>query len=140
LTLSTSIIKPELFMRRVAFLLGLFLGTAAQAQTSFPYDRDLVLDALPMRGSKRVPILSVSPNGQAQIDLWCKRGTGQAVIAGETVTIIMGAMTEEACTPERAQADEQMIAALSAITNWSFRGDAVTFTGGGTLRFRAAAN
>ena len=127
-------------MRRVAFLLGLLPATAAQAQTSFPYDRDLVLDARPMRGSKRVPILSVSPNGQAQIDLWCKRGTGQAVIAGDTVTIIIDAMNDEVCTAERAQADQQMIAALSAVTNWSFRGDAVTFTGGSTLRFRAAAN
>ena len=71
---------------RVALLLALLFAPAAQAQ-DFPYDRDLVLKARPMRGSKRVPILSVSPDGQAQIDLWCKRGTGQAVIAGETVTI-----------------------------------------------------
>lgn len=110
------------------------------AQAAFPYDRDLVLDARPMRGGKRVPILSVGADGHAQIDLWCKRGTGQAVIAGDTVTIIVGAMADEACTGERAQADEQMIAALSTVTNWSFRGDVVTFSGGATLRFRAAAN
>lgn len=110
------------------------------AQAAFPYDRDLVLDARPMRGGKRVPILSVGADGHAQIDLWCKRGQGQAVIAGDTVTIIVGAMADEPCTPERAQADEQMIAALSAVTNWSFRGDVVTFSGGATLRFRAAAN
>ena len=110
------------------------------AQAAFPYDRDLVLDARPMRGGKRVPILSVGTDGHAQIDLWCKRGQGQAVIAGDTVTIIVGAMADEPCTPERAQADEQMIAALNAVTNWSFRGDVVTFTGGATLRFRAAGN
>ena len=110
------------------------------AQAAFPYDRDLVLDARPMRGGKRVPILSVGADGHAQIDLWCKRGQGQAVIAGDTVTIIVGAMADEPCTPERAQADEQMIAALNAVTNWSFRGDVVTFSGGATLRFRAAAN
>jgi hypothetical protein len=72
----------ESFMRcRVALFLALLLGSAAQAQ-EFPYDRDLVLDARPMRGSKRVPVLSVAANGEAQIDLWCKRGSGQAVIGG----------------------------------------------------------
>jgi heat shock protein HslJ len=111
-----------------------------RAQSAFPYDRDLVLDARPMRGSKRVPILSVAANGEAQIDLWCKRGTGQAVIAGETITIIIGNMADEACTPDRAQADEQMILALSQVTTWNLRGDVVTFNGGASLRFRAAAN
>ena len=124
---------------RVAFVLCLLLASAVQAQ-DFPFDRDLVLDARPMRGSKRVPVISVDAGGTAQIDLWCKRGTGQAVIAADTITIIIGAMKDESCTPERAQADEETIAALSAVTNWSFRGNAVTFTGGTTLRFRAAAH
>ena len=53
---------------RVAFLLALLFAPAAKAQ-EFPYDRDLVLDARPMRGSKRVPILSVAATGAAQIDL-----------------------------------------------------------------------
>jgi len=124
---------------RVALLLALLFAPAAQAQ-DFPYDRDLVLDARPMRGGKRVPILSVAANGEAQIDLWCKRGSGQAVIAGETITIIVRTMADEACTPERAQADELMIVALSQVRTWSLRADVVTFNGGATLRFRAAAN
>ena len=94
-----------------------------------------------MPGSKRVPILSVDASGQAQIDLWCKRGNGQAVIAGGTITIIVGTMREESCAADRAQADEELIAALTQVTNWSFRGDVVTFTGStARLRFRAAAN
>ncbi len=124
---------------RVAFVLGLLLASAAQAQ-EFPYDRDLVLDAWPMRGSKRVPVLSVDGSGQAQIDLWCKRGQGQAVIAGDTITIIVRAMADEACTPERAQADEQMLVALSQVTSWSLRGDVVTFNGAAPLRFRTASH
>jgi len=124
---------------RGAFVVLLLFVSAAHAQ-DFPFDRDLVLDARPMRGSKRVPVISVDAGGAAQVDLWCKRGSGQAVIAGDTVTIIIGAMKDEPCTPERAQADEETIAALSAVTNWSFRGNAVTFTGGTTLRFRAAAH
>ena len=93
-----------------------------------------------MRGSKRVPVLAVGADGQAQIDLWCKRGRGQATIAADTITIAIGAMNDESCSPERAQADEDMIAALSQVTNWSQRGDVVTLTGAKPLRFRAATN
>ena len=64
------------------------LVAPAVAQSAFPYDRDLVLDARAMRGGKRVPVLSVEQNGRAQIDLWCKRGDGQAAIAGDAITII----------------------------------------------------
>src|SRR5882757_10219384 len=102
--------------RRACFafaLLGLFATGATQAQSAFPYDRDMVLDARPMRGSKRVPILAISESGEAQIDLWCKRGKGQAAISGDAITITVGAMNDEPCTPERAQADDDMLAALS---------------------------
>ena len=112
----------------------------ASAQVEFPYDRDLVLDAPAMRGGKRVPVLAIEPNGSAQIDLWCKRGQGQAIIAGETITIMVGTMNEEPCTPERTQADDDMLAALQAATNWSARGDVITLIGAKTLRFRAATN
>ena len=86
-----------------------------------------------MRGGKRVPVLSVEQNGRAQIDLWCKRGDGQAAIAGDAITITVGAMRDEPCTPERAQADEDMLAALAGVTNWSARGDVVTLTGAKTV-------
>jgi heat shock protein HslJ len=121
-------------------VLACLLAASAVAQNEFPYDRDLVLDARPMRGSKRVPVLAVGADGQAQIDLWCKRGRGQATIAADTITIAIGAMNDESCSPERAQADEDMIAALSQVTNWSQRGDVVTLTGAKPLRFRAATN
>ena len=123
----------------VAFVLSLLFTCVAQAQ-EFPYDRDLVLEARPMRGSKRVPVLAIGAGGQTQIDLWCRRGQGQAVIAGDTITIIVGTMNDETCTPERAEADEQLILALSQVTAWNFRGDVVTFNGGTPLRFRAASH
>ena len=129
--------------RRACFafaLLGLFAATATEAQSAFPYDRDMVLDARPIRGSKRVPILAISEGGEAQIDLWCKRGRGQAAIAGDTITITIGAMNDEPCTPERAQADEDMLAALAEVTGWQQRGDALTLTGPKSLRFRLATN
>ena len=128
-------------MRRlVACVLAFAFVTAAFAQSDFPYDRDMVLDARPMRGGKRVPVLAIGAGGRAQIDLWCKRGEGQAAIAGDTITIIIGAMADEPCTPERAQADEDMIAALAGVTNWAMRGDVVTLTGAKPLRFRLAAH
>jgi hypothetical protein len=101
--------------RRVAFVFGLLLASAAQAQDG-PFDRDP--PSIRGRcGSKRVPVLSIDPDGGAQIDLWCKRGQGEAAVAGDTITIAIGAMRDGPCTPERAQADEDMIAALSAVTN-----------------------
>jgi len=36
--------------------------------------------------------------------------------------------------------DEDMLAALAGVTNWSARGDVVTLTGATSLRFRAATN
>ena len=80
----------------------------------------MVLDARPMRGGKRVPVLAIGADGRAQIDLWCKRGEGQAAIAGDTITIIIGAMADEPCAPERTLADEDMIAALAGVTNGQF--------------------
>ncbi len=131
------------FVRAAALagLAALSVGiVAAQAQSAFPYDHDLVLDARPMRGSKRVPILAVAEDGTTQIDLWCKRGEGKAVIAADTITIIIGTMNDEPCTPERAQADEDMLNALSQATSWSLNGDVVTFNGAKPLRFRVATN
>ena len=128
---------------RVAIIGSLLAAGAlpAIAQAEFPYDRDLVFDARPMRGGKRVPILSIDGAGRAQIDLWCKRGQGEAIIAGDSITILVGAMRDEACTAERAQADEEMIAALGQVTSWSLRGEALTLSGATTsLRFRAASN
>jgi heat shock protein HslJ len=134
-------------MRRLevvrAFVLTALLAAgiaAAWAQGEFPYDRDLVLDARPLRGSKRLPVIAISPDGRAQIDLWCKRGNGQAAIAGDTITIALGAMSEEPCTAEHAQADEDMLAALAGVTGWSQRGDVVTLAGARPLRFRIASN
>jgi heat shock protein HslJ len=129
--------RPALFA--IALLLSSFAGSV-RAQTDFPYDRDMVLDARPMRGGKRVPVLAVAADGRAQIDLWCKRGQGQAAIDGNAITITPGVMSDEPCTPERAQADEDLLAALSQVTNWRQNGDVVILAGAKSLRFRLATN
>lgn len=126
---------------RLAFaLLGLLAAGASEAQSAFPYDRDMLLDTRPMRGSKRVPILAISEGGEVQIDLWCRRGRGQAAISGDAITITIGAMNDEPCTPERAQADDDMLAALTEVTSWQQRGDILTLNGSKLLRFRLATN
>src|SRR5438309_781969 len=59
---------PLMLDRRACFafaLLGLCATSASEAQSAFPYDRDMVLDARPMRGSKRVPILAIAEGGEA---------------------------------------------------------------------------
>lgn len=112
----------------------------ALGQGQFPYERDLVLEARAMKGSKRLPVLTIEANGRAQIDLWCKRGRGTAAIDGGAITITVGDMKDEPCTPERTQADEEVIEALGSMTGWSLRGDMVTLTGAKQLRFRAATN
>jgi heat shock protein HslJ len=128
--------------RLAALILAAMLPVivAADAQPAFPYDRDLVLDAPPMRGGKRVPVIEIDPSGRAQIDLWCRRGNAQAAVSGEAITFTLGVMDDGPCTPERAQADEQMIAALAQVTGWRLQGDVVTLTGAATLRFRLATN
>ena len=60
-----------------AFALGVagfvISAACACAQEDFPFEHELLLDAHPMKGSKRIPVLSVEPDGTATIDLWCKQ-------------------------------------------------------------------
>ena len=125
----------------VLTLAVLSAAVAAQAQSGFPYNRDLVFEARPMRGSKRVPILTFAEDGRMQIDLWCKRGQGQAAMVDGVLKITAGDMTEESgCSAERLAADDEMLAALAGVTGMNLSGDIVTLTGAKPLRFRAATN
>jgi hypothetical protein len=48
----------------------------------FPFGHELLLDASPMRGSKKMPILDIGDAGAAEIELWCNSVKAQLVIAG----------------------------------------------------------
>jgi len=127
--------------------LGLALGLMvlgvlipASADERFPFDRELLLDTKPMRGSKRIPGLEISAGGQAAIDLWCNSGRGQVVIAADTITIIPGAMSERQCGPDQMRGDVDMLATLNQVTNWKREGNFVVLIGPKTLRFRPATN
>jgi heat shock protein HslJ len=120
---------------------GIFLGLTPQALAqAFPFGSELVLDANPMRGSKKIPSIDIGQNGTADIDLWCNAVKARLVIAANTITIITGEMSSRQCPPERARADEELLTALNEVTNWRMESEALVFTGGRTLRFRVQTN
>jgi hypothetical protein len=117
-----------------------FSAMSAHAEEGFPFGMEMTLDALPMAGSKRIPDLDIGDNGEVVLELWCKGGKGQFSVAGNTVVFMPGPMADRGCPPARAQADDELIAALSEVTNWQRRGDGVAFIGPKTLRFRLNTN
>jgi hypothetical protein len=74
------------------------------------------------------------------LELWCKGGKGQFSVAGNTVIFVTGAMENRPCPPDRAQADDELIAALTDAGTWKRQGDFVSFVGAKTLRFRINTN
>ena len=121
-------------------LIGVATAAGVEAESEFPFGHELLLDAAPMAGSKRVPSLDIAENGLADIDLWCNSIKGQMIVAGDTITILTGARTERSCAPERMRGDEDVLAALTQATNWRREGDILVLTGPRTLRFRLPTN
>jgi heat shock protein HslJ len=119
---------------------GALPGKPVAAAEGFPFDEELLLDAKPMRGSKRVPTLEVGPGGAVMIDLWCNTVQGQIVVAADTITVMTGSKTNRSCAPERERGDEEMLSLLEQVTTWRREGDAVVLIGPQTLRFRRATN
>jgi heat shock protein HslJ len=114
-------------------------ATGAAAQ-EFPYERELLLDANPMKGTRRVPVFEVDKEGKGSVDLWCASVQTHFIVAGNTITILIGTKTEKQCAPELMKADEEMVKALEEVTTWRRDGLMLTFTGSKTLRFRMATN
>jgi heat shock protein HslJ len=111
------------------------LGLAQQSD--FPFESELFLDARPMPGSKRIPNLDIAGNGTIVLEMWCNRVEGQLVVAGDTITVMVGQPTERPCTPEQAQRDADLLATLNEVTNWRRAGDDLLLVGPRTLRFKA---
>jgi heat shock protein HslJ len=131
--------------RRGAFLLtGLALVLAAVPAPlraeGFPFGQELLLDASPMRGSKKVPILDIGDGGSAEIELWCNSVKAQLIVAGDTITIITGESSSRPCAPDRARADADLLAALNDVTSWRMERSALVLSGARTLRFRLQTN
>jgi len=119
----------------------LAIGTSSlAAERAFPFDSELMLDAKPMKGSKRVPIMTIARNGEAEIDLWCNSVQGQIVVVDSTITVMTGAKTDRPCDEARSRGDDDLLTALSQATSWSRDGGVLTLRGATTLRFRQATN
>lgn len=113
--------------------------TAATAD-EFPFGAEMTLDAPPMRGSKRIPNLEIGDKGEVVLELWCKGGKGQFSVANDTVIFVPGQMEERQCSPERAAADDDLLAALGDASGWRRQGTSVQFMGPKVLRFRINTN
>ena len=125
--------------RALAFAL---LAVSAQAACAeeFPFGREMTLDARRLAGSKRLPSLEIDERGAVRIELWCKGGSGQLSVAGDTVVFVPGTIEDRGCPADKAQMDDDLVAALGAATNWKRQGDDITFTGPTTLRFHLNTN
>jgi len=112
----------------------------AQADNGFPFGMEMTLDVGRQTGSKRIPNLEIGDAGEVVLELWCKGGKGQFSVAGNTVIFVAGAMENRSCPPDRAQADDELIAALSDVATWKRQGDFISFIGTKTLRFQLNTN
>jgi len=132
------------FLRQAAVVLVLAAATIqpipARADNSFPFGLEMTLDVARQPGSKRLPTLDIGDSGETTLELWCKGGKGQFSIAGNTVIFVAGPLQDRACPPARAQADDELVAALSEAATWKRQGDFVSFTGTKPLRFRLNTN
>jgi heat shock protein HslJ len=117
-----------------------FQVNPAFADGEFPFGLAMTLDAARQPGSKRLPNLEIGDNGEAVLELWCKGGRGQFSVAGNTVIFAAGPMQDRACPPAKAQADDDLVVALSEAATWKRQGDVVSFIGARTLRFRLDTN
>jgi hypothetical protein len=132
------------FVRQAA--IALVLGAAvfevmpASADNGFPFGQEMTLDAGRQPGSKRIPNIEIGDSGETVLELWCKGGKGQFSVAGNTVIFVAGQLEDRACPPAQAQADDDLVAALSEAATWKRQGDFVSFIGTRTLRFRLNTN
>ena len=108
--------------------------------TRFPFGLEMTLDVARQPGSKRLPTLEIGDSGEVILELWCKGGKGQFSVAGDSVVFVVGPMENRSCQPERAQADDDLVAGLKEAQSWKRQGDFVSFIGAKMLRFRINTN
>jgi hypothetical protein len=118
----------------------LAMSAAARAEDDFPFGTEMTMEALPQPGSKRIPNIEIGDNGEVVLELWCKGGRGQFSVAGNTVIFVPGPIQDRSCPPGRAQADDDLVAALSRVETWKRQGEVLTLIGPKPLRFRVTGN
>lgn len=118
----------------------LVMSAVARAEEGFPFGTEMTLEAVPQPGSKRIPNIEIGDNGEVVLELWCKGGKGQFSVAGNTVIFVPAAIQDRSCPPAKAQADDDLVAALSSVETWKRQGDVLTLSGPKPLRFRTNGN
>lgn len=124
----------------VLLIAALLNVSPASADDGFPFGSEMTLDVGRQPGSKRIPNIEIGDAGEVVLELWCKGGKGQFSVAGNTVIFVAGEMENRSCAPDRAQADDDLIATLTDAATWKRQGDFVSFVGARTLRFRINTN
>src|SRR5580704_18841476 len=132
----TSVVRVTAF----ALVVSLSSMDCVKAADGFPFGMEMTLEAARLPGSKRVPDLDIGDHGEVVLELWCKGGKGQFSVAGNTVIFVAGPLEDRACPPAKAQADDELIAALTEASTWTRQGDVVSFAGTRPLRFRLLTN
>jgi heat shock protein HslJ len=129
-------------------------GLCAAQLADFPFDRELLLEAQPMRPGKRMPSLTIESNGRATIDLWCRSLPGRVELGAGTIAIVPAVSPSELaqtplpamqsagqCTEPRIAADEELLASLAGAAQWKFERDTVVIDAASRpLKFRPAGN
>ncbi len=133
-------VTPRLKFAAAVSLAAVLAGNAPANAQEFPFGLEMTLEASRMPGSKRIPSLEIGDRGEVVLELWCKGGKGQFSVAGNTIVFVPGAMENRSCPPDRAQADDDLLAALGDATTWRRQGDFVTLIGPKQLRFRLNTN
>lgn len=133
---------PKFLMPAAALVLvaAALIAGPARADDGFPFGLEMTLDVARQPGSKRLPTLDIGDAGDVIVELWCKGGKGQFSVAGNTVIFVAGPMEDRSCPSARAQADDELVAALGEAATWKRQGDFVSFIGAKTLRFRINTN
>jgi hypothetical protein len=124
----------------VAVALFGLTGLGRAADSAFPFGTELMLDVEPLYGSKRIPMIEIEDDGSATIDLWCASVRASASVGESSITIVADQPQPAQCTPERQTGDQDLLTALSQVTNWRRDGEVLELIGPTTLRFRAMTN
>jgi hypothetical protein len=147
---------PTAFAKHAGFAacgilaVGLMIGGAGRlhAADNFPFDQELVLDAAPMSPAKRMPVLTVAADGRASVDLWCRSVPARVQVADSAIRIETAPLPEGLpqymsagqCSEVRMQADNDMLMALSQVTEWRRRGDGIELNGPMPMRFHRSSH
>ena len=127
----------------LCFALAVFAGSflpASATEASFPFGSALVLDAAPLPGTKRVPMIEIEENGDASFYLWCASARGSANVGQDTISLTPTTALPSQCTPDQISRDADLLVQLSQMTGWHRQGDEIDLTGSATLRFRLMTN